>query len=98
MISENELFVGNGEEQLSDQREENAALWIKHFKEKDWILDEGKSIIICNRETNVSVRSISDAFWTFAIQFQLGFFDESLQCDLNHYYFVNVTDEIWLYI
>lgn len=35
-------------------------------------------------------------FELFAIQFQLGFFDESLQCDLNHYYFVNVTDENWL--
>ncbi len=43
MISENELFVGNEEEQLGEQREENAALWIKHIKEKDWILDEEKN-------------------------------------------------------
>ncbi len=37
-------------------------------------------------------------FELFAIHFQLGFFDESLQFDLNHYYFVNVTDENWLYL
>lgn len=94
MISKNKLFVRNGEEQLSDQRGENAALWSfcwtgkckLFFKETGWILDERKrhegekSIIICNR---ILKNCECEIYFSFLLNFLL--FNFNLDIVMNHF-------------